>query len=139
MSEAEYGHVSPELDELATTLFGDALDLVAEGEDFGVLVAVQEKSGHVESFSVTDDDPEALIEAAYDGVRRTKGALRYAICFEGAIEVEDGSFADAIITEFGERGQRSFSAYSLIEGKGAGEGLLFTDLAPAGEVEALLG
>lgn len=139
MSDEEYGHVSEELDELAMTLIADALDLLAEGEDVCVLVATQDARGHVESFSIIDDGPLALLSAAHDGVRQAKGAVRYAICYEGAIEVDDGSYADALIVEFGERGHRSFSAYSLIEGKGLGDGLTYTDLAPAGEVEALLG
>ena len=139
MSNEEFGHVSPELDELAMTLIADALDLLADGEDVCVLVATQDARGRVESFSVADDGPVALLAAAHEKVRQSKGAVRYAICYEGAVEVEDGSYADALIAEFGERGHRSFSAYSLVSGKGLGDDLTYTDLAPAGEVEALLG
>ena len=134
-----YGSVSPELDELSSTLMGDALDLLAEGMDMGVLVVMQDERGEATSFELTDDGPMALLEGAHSKVRRSKDAVRYAIAYEGAIEMEDGSFADALILEFGEHGCPSFSAYSLFEGRGAGDDFRWTDPAPAGEEEALLG
>ena len=130
--------VSPETDELASTLMGDALDLLAAGEAFEVLLAAQDSSGEVLSFEFVDDGPEACLEGARAKVRELEGAVRYALAYEGAIEDEDGSFADAVILEFGERGYRSYSAFSLIDGKGAGDGFTWTDPAPAGELPPLL-
>ena len=49
-----------------------------------------------------------------------------------------GGFADALLLEFGERGWRSYSAYSLVSGVGTGDGFTWTDPAPAGEVSSLL-
>jgi hypothetical protein len=53
--------------------------------------------------------------------------------------MEDGTYAEALIMEFGERGKRSYSAYSLFEGAGTGDAFRWTDPAPAGEEEPLLG
>ena len=135
----EYGRVSPELDELSSTLMGAAFDMLAEGEDIGVLLALQSEDGSITSFSFSDDGPEALLDGARDRVRHAKSALRYAIAYEGAVELEDDQFADAVLLEFGERGTPSFSAYSLFEGRGAGDAFRWTDPAPAGEEEPLLG
>ena len=130
--------VSPETDELASTLMGDAFDLLASGEGFEVLLVVQDEAGTVSSYEFEDDGPEACLEGARDRVRELAGALRYAIAYEGAVADEDGSYADALLLEFGERGYRAYSAYSLIGGKGAGDRFMWTDPAPAGELEPLL-
>jgi hypothetical protein len=53
--------------------------------------------------------------------------------------MDDGTYADALLVEFGEKGRPSFSAYSLFEGKGMGDDFGWTDPAPAGEVDQLLG
>ena len=135
----EYGHVSPELDELSVEVLSSAFDLLAEGEEVGVILGIGHKNGDVEALRLTDDGPDALIEGARHQVRHARGAERYAIAYEGAIELEDGSYADAVLLEFGERGHRSFSAYSLFEGRGEGEDFRFSDPAPAGEEEPLLG
>ena len=130
--------VSPETDELASTLMGDALDLLAAGDPFCVLLAVQSRDGDVSSLEFEDDGPEACLEAARARVAQVPGAQRYAIVYEGAVEGEDGGFRDALLLEFGERGYRGYSAYSLVDGKGAGDGFTWTDPAPAGEVPPLL-
>lgn len=135
----QYGHVSPQLDELSSTLMGHALDLLAEGGELNVLLVTQAADGSVSSLEFADDDAVVLLEGARDHVRRAKGALRYAIAYEGAIQDDDGTYADALILEFGEKGQPSFSAYSLFEGRGAGDGFCWSDPAPAGEEEPLLG
>ena len=136
--DQEYGVVSKQLDELSSTLMGDALDLLAEGSPVNVLLVTQDGQGKVASYEFADDGPEALLEGARDRVRKSRGAVRYAIAYEGAIEMEDGSYADALLLEFGERGKPSFSAYSLFEGRGAGDDFRWTDPAPAGEEEPLL-
>ena len=130
--------VSPKTDELASTLMGDALDLLADGEPFVVLLAVQDESGEVSSYEFQDDGPEACLEGARARAAELPGAVRYAIAYEGAIEDEDGSFADALLLEFGERGYRSYSAFSLVDGKGTGDGFTWSDPAPAGELPPLL-
>ena len=137
--ETYYGGVSPQLDDLTSTLMGEALDLLAEGARLNVLLVMQDVDGQVESFEFADDSPERLLRAAYDRTRSTRNALYYAIAYEGAVELDDGTFADALILEFGERGRPSFSAYSLFEGRGTGDKFAWTDAAPAGEVEPLLG
>ena len=130
--------VSPETDELASTLIGAALDLLAAGEPFEVLLAVQTDDGAVQSYEFEDDGPEACLDGARERVRSSEGAVRYAIAYEGAVEADEGAYADAVLLEFGERGYRAYSAYSLFEGRGAGDGFTWSDPAPAGEMEPLL-
>ena len=130
--------VSSKTDELASTLMGDALDLLAAGEPFEVLLAVQGGDDQVQSFEFEDDGAEACLEAARAKVSQVPDARRYAICYEGAVADESGAYADALLLEFGERGWRAYSAYSLVDGKGAGDGFTWTDPAPAGEVPPLL-
>lgn len=130
--------VSPATDELASTLMGAAFDLLAAGDPFEVLLAVQDASGEVQSLEFEDDGPEACLDGARERVRSSDDAVRYAIAYEGAVEAEDGSYADALLLEFGERGYRAYSAFSLIDGKGQGDGFTWSDPAPAGELEPLL-
>lgn len=141
--------VSAELDELSCELMGQAFDLLADGEDVNVLLCVGDAAGNAASFEFADDGEEACLIGARDKVRqlvRQKGDATcglgapryYAICYEGAVADEDGTFCDALIMEFGEKGQPAFSAFSLFEGKGAGDGFAWTDPAPAGEVSSLL-
>lgn len=130
--------VSPETDELASTLMGDALDLMAAGEEFGVLLAVQCADGDVRSYEFEDDGPEACLEGARAQVASVEGAVRYAIAYEGAVAAEGGAYADALLLEFGERGYRGYSAFSFVDGEGSGEGFTWTDPAPAGETDPLI-
>lgn len=133
------GGISPELDELSSTLMGDALDLLAEGADVNVLVVIEDARGNIQSLEFSDDGPEALLEAARSRVRHQRNAVRYALVYEGAIQMEDNTFASALILEFGEKGYPSYSAYSLFEGRGMHDEFAWTDPAPAGEEEPLLG
>lgn len=141
--------VSPELDALAAELLSDALDLVAEGAEVGVLLVVEDGAGAVASYEFVDDGPEQCLEAARARVQKAArehgdaeaqlaDPVRYAICYEGAVADDAGVFQDALILEFGERGYRSYSGYSLFEGRGTGDGLAWTDPAPAGELDPLL-
>lgn len=141
--------VSVELDELSSTLVGDALDLLADGEDVNVLLVVQDQEGNVASYEFADDGPEAILLAARDRVTalaKSQGdsaeglgkPVRYALVYEGMVADDEGVYQDALILEFGERGYNAYSAFSFYEGKGAGDGFMWTDPAPAGEIEPLL-
>lgn len=141
--------VSPETDELGSALMGTALDLMAIGERFEVLLAVQDAAGGLASYQFVDDGPEACLEGARARVRALAASggdaeaglgdpVRYALVYEGAVEVADGEYQDAVLLEFGERGYLSYSAYSLVSGKGEDDGFTWTDPAPAGEMEPLL-
>ena len=142
--------VSPETDALASELMGDALDLMASGESVDVLLAVEDVAGNVASYVFSDDGAEACLEGARAHVRRLATAhgdensqlgdpIRYALTYEGAVDAdEDGSFVDALLLEFGEKGWRAYSAYSLVDGKGTGDGFSWTEPAAAGEMEPLL-
>ena len=141
--------VSQHTDALAAELLADGLDRLAEGAAVNVLLVLEDVEGATADYEFADDGPEQCLEAAHDRVRLVarKGGdnkigtgkpLRYAICYEGAVADETGAYRDALILEFGERGYRSYSGYSLFEGRGRGEGLVWTDPAPAGELEPLL-
>jgi hypothetical protein len=141
--------VSAELDDLSSTLVGDALDLLADGRDVNVLLVVQDAAGEVASYEFSDDGPEAMLLAAYDRVKELVKShgdaisgigepIRYALVYEGAVADETGAYQDALILEFGEKGWKAYSAFSLYSGKGAGDGFMWTDPAPAGEVEPLI-
>ena len=141
--------VSSELDELSSALVGDALDLLADGCDVGALLVVEDEAGVVGSYEFADDDPDLLVEAAQDQVlklAKTHGdadvglgePVRYALVYEGMVADETGAYEDALLLEFGERGWKAYSAYSLYQGKGAGDTFAWTDPAPAGEIEPLL-
>ncbi len=141
--------ISPELDELSATLMGDAFDLLADGQPVDVLLVVQDAVGNVAPYVFGGDGPEACLEGAHDKVASlvsscgdAEGGLaapvRYAIAYEGAVADETGAFQDALLLEFGERGYKSFSAFSFVDGKGSGDGFRWTDPAPAGELEPLI-
>ena len=138
MAERKTG-VSPELDELSGNLIGEALDMLADGEDFGVLVAVEDENEEVETLDFSDDGPEECLEAAREYVFDLRGSVvRYTICYVGAVEDESGAYQDALIFEFGERGYEHFSGFMFFMGKGEGEDFAWTDPAPAGQIEPLL-
>ena len=141
--------VSPATDELAAELLADGLDRLAAGEAVNVLLAVQDGAGAVASYEFADDGPEACLAAAHARIGALVGAqgdaeaalaapVRCALLYEGAVADEDGVYQDALILEFGERGWRSYSGYSLFQGRGAGDALAWTDPAPAGELDPLL-
>lgn len=147
--DARGGDISPELDELSSTLMGDAFDLLADGQDLNVLLVVEDARGNDASYEFSDDGSEALLEGARKRVRdlarvggdRQSGLgspVRYALAYEGAVEDEDGVFRDAVLLEFGERGRASYSAYSFYEGRGKGERFRWSTPAPAGQMASLL-
>ena len=148
-SEDRRDGISPELDELSSELMGDAFDILADGGELNVRVVVEDEARNVASYEFTDDGPEALLDGAHrrivalvkqagDAEQGLGNPLRYALVYEGAIADAEGAYQDALILEFGEKNYRSFSAYSLVDGRGEGEGFRWTEPAPAGELEPLL-
>lgn len=141
--------VSAKTDELASQLLGKALDVLAVGEELDVLLAVQDEAGTVASYEFADDGPEECLEGAHRRVgelARDHGdprahlgePLRYALAYRGAIADEKGAYQDAVLLEFGERGWRSYSAFSLVDVTGDEDTFGWTEPQPAGEVEPLL-
>ena len=148
-SEDRRDGISPELDELSSELMGDAFDILADGGELNVRLVVEDEARNVASYEFADDGPEALLDGAHrrivalvkqagDAEQGLGNPLRYALVYEGAIADAEGAYQDALILEFGEKNYRSFSAYSLVDGKGEGEGFRWTEPAPAGELEPLL-
>ncbi len=143
------GSISPQLDELSSILMGQAFDVLAAGRDVNVLLAVADAAGNVASYTFADDGPEECLEGARKQVRKLakEGGDKdagihepqcYAIAYEAAVADERGSYEDAVILEFGEKGAPAWSAFSLFDGRGKGDDFRWTDPAPAGEVECLL-
>ena len=141
--------ISPELDDLSCALMGEALDRLAEGSEVNVLLVVGDASGNASSFEFADDGEEACLLGARSKVRslvKSHGDAEsglespqyYAICYVGAVADEMDAYADALIMEFGEKGCQAYSAYSLFDGVGQGDGFAWSDPAPAGKVESLL-
>lgn len=141
--------VSAKTDELASQLLGKALDVLAVGEELDVLLAVQDEAGTVASYEFADDGPEECLEGAHRRVgelARDHGdhrahlgePLRYALAYRGAIADEKGAYQDAVLLEFGERGWRSYSAFSLVEVTGDEDTFGWTEPQPAGELDPLL-
>ena len=141
--------ISPELDELVSELVGVSLDMLAEDGEMPVFLVIEDAARTVASYEIDGDGPEECLEGAFARVAAAAKAggdpdqnlgapVRYGIAYEGAIEDETGAYLDALIVEFGERGWRAYSLYSLVEGKGTGEGFAWSEPAAAGEVEPLL-
>ena len=141
--------ISPELDALVSELVGASLDMLADDGALPVLLVIEDNAGKLASFEFEDDGVEECLEAARDklvSLARAKGdasqrlgaPVRYGLAYEGAIEDESGAYLDALIVEFGESGWRNYSLFSLVEGKGTGEGFAWSEPAPAGEIEPLL-
>ena len=130
-------NITPELDQLSCELIADALDLLAAGKDVNVMVVTQDEKGSADARTFADDGPEECLTAARDFVSGS-GAQRYAIAYDGAVADESGSFFDALLVEFGERGGSAFSAYVAYEGRGEGDDFAWADPEPAGETDLLL-
>lgn len=141
--------VSAQTDELASQLLGKALDVLAVGEELDVLLAVQDAAGTVASYDFADDGPEECLEGAHRRVSELAHAhgdkdaklaapVRYALAYRGAIADEEGAYQDAVILEFGERGWRSYSAFSLVDVTGDEDTFGWTEPEPAGELTPLL-
>lgn len=131
--------VSAKTDELASALLGKALDVLAVGEELHVLVALGTAGGEVESYEFAEDGPEECLEGAYKKVSEAgPDAVRYALAYRGAVADDAGAYQDAAILEFGERGYRSYSAFSLVEVTGDEDTFGWSEPEAAGEVEPLL-
>ena len=130
--------VSPQTDELASQLLGKALDVLAVGEELHVLLALEDAAGTVTSLEFADDGPEECLEGAHNAAVEAAGAVRYALVYRGAVADEAGAYQDAVLLEFGERGYRSYSAFSLVDVTGDEETFGWTEPQPAGEVAPLL-
>ena len=134
--------ISAETDALASDLFGQAFDLLAEEAFSGVLLVAETQKGETLSFEFSDDAIDVLLEGAYAKVKeiakQEDPALRYALAYVGAIEDEQDNFSDALLVEFGESGYKAYSAYSYIENIAGHDQFAWTEPAPAGEVEALI-
>ena len=141
--------ISRELDELVSELVGAALDMLADEGALPVLLVVEDATGGFASFEFEDDGVEECLEGAHEKVATLVASagdaalglgapLRYGLAYEGAIADDAGAFQDALVVEFGERGWHNYSLFSLIDGKGTGEGFAWSDPAPAGEIEPVL-
>lgn len=141
------GNVSAELDAMVCDLIGAFLDDLAQGEDPGVVVAIEDAARNRFEVAVSEDGEEACLEAANNFISEHKMGLkdeglgkvaRYAIAYTGCVEIEEG-YHDALLVSFYEQGLESgFSAYVLFEGAGQGDSFMWSDPEPAGEETPLI-
>lgn len=141
------GSVSAQLDAMVCDLLGAYLDALAEGEQPGVVLCVEDAESVRYEAAFTDDGEEACLTAASDFVRKHAQGLaeeelgpieRYAIACTGGVEI-DGAYEDALLVTFFERGMEvAYSAYVLFQNAGAGENFMWSDPEPAGEEPPLL-
>lgn len=148
-SNPQPGYVSPELDAMACDMMDAFLDSLAEGDNPGVVACAEDAAGNRSAVAFSEDGDEACLDAA-DEYIRTLGesgsaedgldrAVRYAIIYLGCIQNEYGSYVDAMITVFGEKGSESaYSAFTLVKGIGQGENFMWSDPEPAGEEPLLI-
>ena len=133
--------ISPELDALSCDLLGQALDALAAGVEVPVLAVADLGDGSVpEVTSFADDSLDLCLDAARAYVRGCKGAVRYAIVYDGDVAPEgDGAYPAALILEFGEKGSPSgYSGYVIYQGFGSQDDFAWTDPEPAGTCELLV-
>lgn len=139
--------VSPELDSMVCDVLDGVLNALADGEDLGVVLAVEDEHGNRYQACFTEDGPEACLEGAQHFIESNAGGVqsdhvgpldRYAIAYAGGVEL-DCEFQDAIIVSFYQRGMSlGYSAYVLYSGVGSGENFMWCDPEPAGEEPPLL-
>ncbi len=138
--------ISEELDILSCDLMGDAFDALADGMDFSVLVSYEDQNNNRELKAFSDDGFLACLEGARDYIKslakdakELQKPIRYAIVYPASVANEEGIYEDAVILEYGEKGQTTgFSAYSLIDNIGEGERFMWSEPAAAGETELLV-
>ena len=141
------GTVSPELDVMVCDLLDDFLNELADGDDPGVLLVVEDDRANRYQAAFTEDGAEACIEGAQHFIESNAAGLpsdhvgpldRYAIAYAGGVELEDG-FEDAVLVSFYQRGMvTGYSAYVLYRGAGTGDSFMWSDPEPAGEEPPLL-
>lgn len=128
-------------------LIGSMLDALAEGEDPGVVLCLEDARAARYQATFTEDGEDVCLEAAQRFVSQNSAGVdngavgpieRYAIAYTGCVNL-DGSYEDAIIVSFYEHGlETGFSAYVLYANAGAGDGFMWSDPEPAGEEPALI-
>ena len=148
MDENYQGGVSVALDDMVCGLIEDMLDEFAAGSDPGVVLCCEDVHGNRYQAAFSEDGPEACLNGAKRFVENNAAGIpsdhvgqldRYAIAYAGAVEIEEGSFEDALIVSFYERGMEcGYSAYVLYEGFGSEEDFMWSEPEPAGEEPALL-
>ncbi len=138
--------ISEELDVLSCDLMGDAFDALADGMEFSVLIGYEDRNNNRELKAFSDDGFLACLEGARDYIKalakdaaEDKKPIRYALVYPASVANEEGVYEDAVILEYGEKGQiTGFSAYSLIDNIGEGERFMWSEPAAAGETELLV-
>lgn len=139
--------VSFELDALVCDLLDGVLDALANGEDLGVALIVEDAQANRYQVCFTEDGPEECLAAAQSFVASHAQGIqgehvgpvdRYALAYAGGVEL-DGVFEDAVIVSFYQRGMSmGYSAYVLYAGAGSGDDFTCCDPQPAGEEPPLL-
>ena len=141
IDEQQETAISAELDAMACELFGEGLDRLANGIPVNILLAVQYVNMPSEAFEFAEDGEEECLAAAYEQIERLKNSCEvqsFALVYDGAIECDNGDYADALLMEFGEKNTPTYSAYALYLHAGEPDVFAWTEPAAAGESESLL-
>lgn len=135
--------ISPTLDALTCDLIGRCLDVLAEGADVWPTLCYC-ADGDVEGAVGLTFDKDGL-EDCLEAARKKAGELGsditcYALAYEGFVQSDEtGEATDALIVEFGERGETTaYSAFvPYMVGK-TPDDFQYGDPQPAGEEPLLL-
>ncbi len=147
MNQSPRDEVSAELDAMVCDLLDDFLNALAEGDDPGIVLVVEDANANRYQASFTEDGEDACLEGAQHFIETNAGGVqsdhvgpldRYAIGYAGGVEL-DGEFQDAIVVSFYQRGMScGYSAIVLYADAGQGENFMWSDPEPAGEEPALI-
>lgn len=157
---AEQSGISHELDALASEMFGQCFDALAEGNTLWPLVSVEDQAGARETIEFAEDDPNECLIAARAYIREKKSRkkrekhghkgqdsaselgdfVRYALGYDALVrDEESGELLSAVIVEFGEAGAPSaYSGFSYYQVGKTPADFMWTDPQPAGEEDLLL-
>lgn len=104
-------NVSELLDQLAISTLNNGLEVLSRGEELWPVAVIATESDF-ELMQFSQDEPESCREAAREWVQAYGArAIAYAVLYDGHIELalddssEESEAFDAVIVEFGERGQ----------------------------------
>lgn len=140
--------ISPELDKLASSVFEESFNELAETKELWPLLAVEDEDGIRELISFTEDDKDQCVKAARaylqmsknKGIGQIKKPYRYALAYDAMVQEEQGKHLQAaVIVEFGESGsEHAYSGYSFYRHGKTPEDFLWTNPQAAGFEDLLL-
>ena len=125
--------------------WAEAFDVLAEGVELDVILAVEDAAGHVAGYTLPTTARRSALKTPAEGAqpcalarrqRQSSDPVRYALACGGAVADDRGAYRGRGPSRVWQAECTGFSAFSLVDGKGTGDNFtLWTDPAPAGEGE----